>query len=268
MCRLPWNLTVPGHFEADLVHHCGPTAAGEYICTLQMIDVATGWSERRAILGRGYVVMSDAFRSILARLPFPVREIHPDNGSEFLNGHMLSFWGKLVQGVTISRSRPYHKNDNPRVEQKNSTLVRAYLGYERLDTVDQVLAVNRLYDKMWTYYNLFQPVMHLVGKDIIREEGQPTRVKRRHDIARTPFDRLCETDAILPAHRERLQAFRESINPRRLRQEIDADIKHIFTLPRAQLDSTQNVYLTLAKDRDNGKEDPTNLAFNCTLVRR
>jgi hypothetical protein len=139
MLRLPWSIAEPGHFETDTVHHCGSTASGEYAYTLQMIDVATGWSERRAVLGRSYLVMEDAFLCFLARLPFPVRQIHPDNGGEFLNHHMLRFWGEIVQGVTLSRSRPYHKNDNPRVEQKNSSLVRAYVGYDRIDSVVQVL---------------------------------------------------------------------------------------------------------------------------------
>ena len=89
---------------------------------------------------------------------------------------MLRFWGQIVQGVTISRSRPFRKNDNPRVEQKNRTLVRAYLGHDRIDSVAQVLALNALYDKMWVYYNFFQPVMHLVAKEVIRKDGQPTRV--------------------------------------------------------------------------------------------
>ena len=177
-----------------------------------MIDVATGWSERRIVLGRSYLVMEDAFLSILARLPFAVLQIHPDNGSEFFNHHMLRFWGRIVQGVTISRSRPFHKNDNPRVEQKNATLVRKYLGNERIDSVAQILAANKLYDKMWVYYNFFQPVMHLVEKEVVREDDQPVRVKRRHDDARTPFDRLCETDAILPEHREQLEALRDDIN--------------------------------------------------------
>jgi hypothetical protein len=268
MLRLPWILVEPGYLETDLVHHCGPTAAGEYVCTLQMIDVATGWSERRAVLGRSYLVMKDAFCYILPHLPFPVREVHPDNGSEFLNHHMLRFWGNLVQGVTLSRSRPYHKNDNPRVEQKNYTLVRAYLGYQRLDTVAQVLAVNRLYDKMWIYYNLFQPVMHLVEKEIVPQEGQATRVKRRHDKARTPFDRLCETEAILPAHQQQLEALRDSINPRRLRWEIYDDIDDILNLPCAEPGSTQNVHLTLVKNLDNEKEALSNLAFNRTLIKR
>jgi len=267
MKRLSWDLVLPGSFETDLVHHCGRTASGEYLCTLQMIDVATGWSERRAVLGRSYLVMEDAFRVFLARLPFPIKEIHPDNGSEFFNHHMLRFWGDCVPGVTLSRSRPYHKNDNRFVEQKNSTLVRAYLGYERLDTVAHVLAVNRLYDKMWIYYNFFQPVMRLVDKEIVREEGQPTRVIRRHDKARTPFDRLCETEAILPTHQEQLQALRDSINPRRLKSEIYDDIDAIFNLPCAEPGSTQDVYLTLAKNLENEKEALSNLAFDRTSIK-
>jgi IS30 family transposase len=135
MMRIPWDEQQPGHFEVDLVHHSGPSAAGEFVCTVQMIDVATGWSERAAVLGRSYRVMDHAFRRMLRRLPFPVRQIHPDNGTEFFNHHMLRFWKDLVQGVSLSRSRPHHKNDNRFVEQKNDTLVRAYVGYERLDTV-------------------------------------------------------------------------------------------------------------------------------------
>jgi hypothetical protein len=100
--------------------------------------------------------------------------------AEYFNAHTLSFLGNLVQGVTLSRSRPCHKNDCPRVEPKNSTLVRAHLGYQRLHTVDQVLALNRLYHKMSIYYNPFQPVMDLVAKNIMREEGRPSRVRRRH----------------------------------------------------------------------------------------
>jgi len=267
MKRLSWDLAQPGHLETDLVHHCGSTAAGEYLCTLQMIDVATGWSERYAVLGRSYLVMRDAFLVFLSRLPFPIKEIHPDNGSEFFNHHMVRFWGKRVQGVTLSRSRPYHKNDNPRVEQKNSTLVRAYLGYERLDTVAHVLAVNQLYDKMWVYYNLFQPVMHLMEKKIVRNDGQITRVKRRYDEAQTPFDRLCKTKAILPDHKEQLEALRDSINPRQLRSEIYDDIDAIFKLPCAEPGSNQNVHLTLAENRDNGKESLSNLDFNRTHVK-
>lgn len=268
MMRLPWDIRSPGHFETDLVHHCGPAACGEYASTLQMIDVASGWSERRATLGRSYLVMGDAFLRILRRLPFPVRQIHPDNGSEFLNHHMLRFWGEVVQGVTLSRSRPYQKNDNPRVEQKNSTLVRAYLGYERLDSVAQVLALNALYDRMWLYYNFFQPVMHLIDKEVIPQEGKPAQVKRRHDEARTPFDRLCKTDAILPEHRQQLEALRDATNPRRLRQEIYDAIEQLFALPGAVPGVAENVHLTLAENCHSDEDGFPDLAFHRTSIRK
>ncbi|HEM62403.1 MAG TPA: transposase [Chloroflexi bacterium] len=148
MKRIPWNEQQPGHFEVDSVHHCGVSSAGHYVHTVQMVDVATGWTEQVATLGRSYRAMEDGFLRILARLPFPVLEIHPDNGSEFLNAHLVHFWKEKVQGVVLSRSRPFHKNDNRFVEQKNSTLVRAYLGPARFDTAQQTNAINQLYEKM------------------------------------------------------------------------------------------------------------------------
>ena len=254
MRRIPWNEQEPGHFETDLVHHCGATASGEFICTIQMIDVATGWSERRAVLGRSYLVVKDAFLCFLARLPFPVLEIHPDNGSEFFNHHMRTFWKDTLGPFELSRSRPCQKNDNRFVEQKNSTLVRAYMGHERLDTVDQTLALNHIYDKMWLYYNLFQPVMRLTEKTIVREEGQPTRVKRRFDQARTPFDRLCATSAIPDEQQDELRSLRKSTNPRQLRSEIKDLIVQLFALPRARPGITENVYDTLTYDPGGGED--------------
>ena len=123
--------------------------------------------------------MEDAFQYILERVPFAVLEIHPDNGSEFLNHHLLHFWKETVKGVHLSRSRPYHKNDNPFVEQRNGHPIRTYLGYDRLDTVAQTHAVNRLYDKLWLYLNFFQPVMRVAEKTVVAVDGQPTKTKRR-----------------------------------------------------------------------------------------
>ena len=244
--RLPWDEQRPGYFEADTVFHCGTSAAGDFMCTVQMIDVATGWSERVAVLGRSYLVMEDAFRRMLARLPFPVLEVHPDNGPEFMNHHLLRFWQELVQGVTLSRSKPYQKDDNRFVEQKNRTLVRDYLGYDRLDTVAQTWATNRLYDKMWVYYNLFQPVMRLEEKlHVPAQDGQPARTIRRHDQARTPFDRLCESDTVRPKHRKQLERLRARVNPRQLRQEIYAQIDALFSLPPAQAGTPEDVHQTL-----------------------
>jgi len=247
MKRIPWDEPVPGHFEVDLVHHSGPSTAGDYVHTLQMIDVTTGWSERVAVLGRSYVVMEDAFRHILKRLPFSVLEIHPDNGGEFFSAHLLRFWKDTVKGLELSRSRPFHKNDNRFVEQKNQTLVRGYLGHERLDSVAQTNAVNALYEKHWLYYNLFQPVMRLQEKTFIQVEGQPTQVKRCFDEARTPFDRLCATQVLTPERVQQLQALRDQTNPRRLKQEIHALIAHIFSLPNAIPGVSEHVFDTLTE---------------------
>ncbi|MFQ5611377.1 MAG: integrase [Anaerolineae bacterium] len=246
MTRIAWDETQPGHFETDLVHHCGPIASGEYVHTLQMVDVATGWSERRAVLGRSYLVMADGFQYILGRLPFPVVELHPDNGSEFFNQHLVRFFRTAMPGVYLSRSRPYQKNDNRFVEQKNSSLVRAYLGNDRLDTVVQTLVLNQLYDQMWLYYNLFQPVMRLTEKTVIAVEGRSLRVKRRYDQAQTPFDRLGAAKAISQERREQLEALRDRTNPRQLRLEIYDMLDYLFSLPGAVPGQTEDVFQTLA----------------------
>ena len=266
MKRIPWHEQQPGHFEVDAVHHCGISSAGHYVHTIQMVDVATGWTEQVATLGRGYMAMEDGFRRILARLPFPVLEIHPDNGSEFLNAHLVRFWKETVQGVTLSRSRPFHKNDNRFVEQKNSTLVRAYLGSARFDTAAQTNAINQLYEKMWLYYNFFQPVMRLREKTtepLLSAEGHPSRIKRRFDQARTPFHRLCETDAISEQQKQQLRTLRDQVNPRQLRQEIYQLIDHIFLLPGAVPGETEDVYETLSAPTESQKGEgiPVTLSF-------
>ena len=246
MRRIPWDEKTPGHFEVDLVHHCGPSASGEYLCTLQMIDVASGWSERFAVLGRGFYVMKYAFQSILTRLPFPVLEIHPDNGSEFFNHHLLRFWDKIVDDVFLSRSHPGRKNDNRIVEQKNRSLVRHYLGYDRLDTVAHTLLLNQIYAKMGLYYNLFQPVMRLEEKVWVPSpDDKSGHTLRRYDVARTPFDRLCATQSIFPEARTLLTSLRPQINPLALLEDIYDAIDQLRALPSAQPGLTQSVFDTM-----------------------
>ena len=226
MGRLPWNTTEPGHFEADLVHHCGASSSGEYVHTLQLVDVATGWSERVAVLGRSQRAMEAGFRRILKRLPFPILQLHPDNGSEFFNDHMIRFWGEHIVGLKLSRSRPYRKNDNRIVEQKNDTLVRAYLGYDRLDTGTQYVSLNVLYDRMWVYYNLFQPVLHLRSKAVV--DG---RLKRRWDRACTPYDRVLDSGILRPRQQARLALMYSRTNPRHLRRQIYQGLERLWKHP-------------------------------------
>jgi len=242
--RIPWDIQEPGHFEVDLVHHGGPSTTGEYLHTLQMTDVATGWSECVAVLGRSALVMEAAFRRIVARLPFPIIELHPDNGSEFLNHHLLAFFRDAVKGVKITRSRPWQKNDNPHVEQRNDSLVRAYLGYDRLDSVAQALAANQLYDQMWLYYNFFQPVLHITEKTLVVNEGQRPHVKRHYDTASTPFDRLCATNMLPGERQQELEQLRQQTNPRHLHRQVHTLLDYVLALPPA--DTPQDVHETLA----------------------
>jgi len=223
MGRLSWDIELPGSFETDLVHHCGESAAGEYIHTLQLIDIATGWSERVAILGRSQAVMVKGFKRVGERLPFPIRHLHPDNGSEFFNDHLIRYFGEEVTGLSLSRSRPYRKNDNRFVEQKNSTLVRAYVGYDRLDNSAQCAALNELYDKLWLYYNLFQPVMHMSGKEVTCG-----KTRRKHDQAKTPYQRLLATSILPPEQKARLAELYTKTNPRQLRSTIYNSIEQLW----------------------------------------
>lgn len=128
MKRIPWDTADSGHGEVDLVHPSGPRSDGEFVHPFQMVDAATGWSERVAIQGRSQRAMEEGTRLILARVPCPVKELPPDNGPEFLNNHLVRLWGEAITGLTRSRSRPCQKNDTLVVEQKNDTPVRAYLG--------------------------------------------------------------------------------------------------------------------------------------------
>ncbi len=225
MKRIAWDTAEPGHFEVDLVHHGGESTAGEYGHTIQLIDVATGWSERVAVLGRGQTAMEGGFRCILERIPFPILELHPDNGSEFFNLHLVRFWKEKVTGVQLSRSRPYHKNDNRFVEQKNSSLVRQYFGTLRLDSPEQVAAMNALYEQMWLYYNLFQPVLHLHEKQV-----QPDRIVRKWDMAQTPYQRLVASGKLSAQQQAHLQPLYEQTNPLRLREAIYQGLAALWDL--------------------------------------
>jgi hypothetical protein len=223
MERLSWATDIPGSFETDLVHHCGPVAAGDYVHTLQLVDIATGWSERVAVLGRSQEAMVRGFKKVQERLPFPIRRLHPDNGSEFFNDHLIRYFGEEMTGISLSRSRPYRKNDNRFVEQKNSTLVRAYIGFDRLDNGVQCAALNDLYDRLWLYYNLFQPVLHLVDKEVV--DG---KLHRKWDKAKTPYQRLLASGGISVKHKAKLAALYTQTNPRELRQEIYSALENLW----------------------------------------
>jgi hypothetical protein len=246
--RIPRDIAAPGHFEIDLVHHCGVSTQGEYVYTVQMVDVATGWSARRAILGRSYVVMADALRYLFAQLPFPVLELHPDNGSEFLNAHLLAFLEREYPATDPSRSRPGCPNDNRLVEEKNGSVVRRWLGDRRLDTVMQTRYLNTVYEQLHLYHTYFIPVLKQIDKVWMPPTSERLGyMKRTHDTAQTPLERFGALDD--PAYAAQYQVMcqaRDVLNPRQLRRDIEKALDHLFAYPNARPDEVQNVYETLA----------------------
>src|SRR6266705_754996 len=162
-----WEVTLPGYLEIDLVSHSGGSAAGEFIYTLDCVDIATGWVERQAVMGKGQLGIVGALGQIEQRLPFALRGIDSDNGSEFINTHLFNFCQQRAKphSVQFTRSRPYKKDDNAHVEQKNWTHVRKLLGWDRYDSVAAVEAINDLYrQELRWLLNLYLPSVKMVKK--------------------------------------------------------------------------------------------------------
>ena len=241
MSRIAWDIAEAGHLEVDLVHHCGASAHGEYIYTLQWVDVATGWCEIFPMFGRGFLVMQDAFAYLLQRIPFSVNEFHPDNGDEFFSQFLLRYFADKLPEVHISRSRPYQKNDNRYVEENNHSLIRAYIGHERFDTPAQLAVLRKLHKKLWLYHNFFQPVMKLKSKEYV----EPLKYRRIFGTAQTPFDRLLQNHCLDEATQTKLENLRQSTNPLALRDEIEQLIMEVSSLPCAERGTKVNVYDTL-----------------------
>jgi len=245
--RIPWDVSDPGHLEVDLVHHGGPEPQGQFGYTLQVIDVATGWSVRRAILGRSYYVVADAMYSIFEQLPFPVKQLHVDNGSEFLNNLLITFLQQFYPHIELLRSKPSHPNDNRFVEQKNDTLVRAYIGDWCLNTVTQIRYLNTIYEKLGRYYNLWQPVFHQIEKCFVpATDSAPAHTRRKHDRPIPPLERLIATKALLPHHVASLRAQQQAIDLWAFHEEILANLQHLYAYPINGSDQPENVFETLA----------------------
>lgn len=173
-------------------------------------------------MGRSEKETVKAFQRILQRCPIAVLELHPDNGSEFMNDHLIRYFREMVKGAVLTRSRPFHKNDNRFVEQKNATLVRAYLGNVRLDQRSQADQLNALYELMGVYYNLFQPVLRQIIKRRVEDINGNHRYYRSHDQAQTPFQRLVASATLDEALFTKWYHLYESTNPLELKASIDA----------------------------------------------
>ena len=208
-----WDTAEVGNLQLDYVGHCGRSTAGEYLHTLSAADIATGWWEGEPIAGRSQAATQEGLDRIRGRLPFRIREIHPDNDTGMINDLLWKYCRKA--GIKMSRSRPYKKNDNAWVEQRNWTDVRKVVGYGRMDTTGELLILRELYASLTLYKNFFQPTMKLREK--VRVGG---RIHRRYDEPKTPYQRLLGSGQISAAARQRLQAQYQFLNVAELRRRI------------------------------------------------
>lgn len=218
-----WEEKRPGYGEIDLVVHCGDSAAGHFAYTLNYTDIATAWSEREAVLGRAQPKVHEGLCNIKQRLPFSLRGIDSDNDSSFINDQVLRYCRR--EKIVFTRSRPYKKNDNAHVEQKNWTTVRKIFGYVRIDTQRQVDLMNSLYyGPLRDYTNFFQPVLKCLEKKKVGSR----RVKK-YDPARTPYQRVLESEDVSEEIKEKLRQKYIRLNPIVLRKEIQRGLERIFS---------------------------------------
>ncbi len=226
-----WDEQRPGALEVDLVEHNGGSSLGQFAYTITVLDIVSGYSRRRAVLGRGQAGIFRELAGILREWPFWPWGLHTDNGSEFLNHHLVRFCRE--NGLEFTRSRPYRKNDNAHVEQKNRQFVREIVGYERYDSPKAVAWLNTLYGLLDTYVNLFLPMRKVIAK-----EKQGGRVIKRYDVARTPFQRLIEAGVLEPKVQSLLEQQLKTINPLALHRQIEALLSkgpHEFMAPENEL---------------------------------
>ena len=229
--RYDWDEQRPGALEIDLVEHNGGSSSGHYAYTLSVVDIVSGYSRRRAILGRSQLAVFQALQQIVDEWPMKPWGLHSDNGSEFMSDHLKRFCKD--RQLAFTRSRPYKKNDNAHVEQKNLQYVREVVGYERYDTPHAVEWLNAVYACLDEYANLFLPMRKIISKE--RHQG---KVKKKYDRARTPFQRLLETHTLDESIRSHIQIERERLDPLRLHQYLERLIHNGVELFVADTGST------------------------------
>jgi hypothetical protein len=221
----PWEEDRPGFLEVDLVAHCGESTAGRYLNTLTCTDLCTGWTEVTALRQKTQAAVCQAIAALRQRLPFPLLGLDSDNGAEFINDLLYRYCQD--EHITFTRSRPYCKNDQAHVEQKNWSVVRHTVGYDRLETEAEWHLLERLYADLRTYINFFQPVLKLIAK-----EKLGTRIHRRYDQARTPYQRVIErTDIDLPAKAHLAHRY-IVLNPVQLRTRLDEQVARLWKIVR------------------------------------
>lgn len=224
----PWEVTSPGWLEVDTVPHSGGSMAGNFLWSLTLTDIFTGWTCGRAIWNCGQHGVVEAVQGVEASLPFPLLGFDSDNGHEFINHHLRHYLMDRPRAVDFTRSRAYHKNDNAHVEQKNWTHVRHLLGYERLEHPELVDAVNDLYRTAWDpLKNFFMPSVKLTHKQRLG-----SRYRKTYDLPQTPFQRLIRSGTLTRQARKHLQDQKRSLNPLILKEQVEVKLKAIWELVR------------------------------------
>jgi hypothetical protein len=249
-----WTERRPGFLEVDTVAHCGMSTAGQFVYTLNAVDLGSGWTEARAVWGKGERGILKAFQSIEEALPFPVRGFDSDNGTEFLNYHLNKYLRGRRRQIKQTRSREYKKNDNAHIEQKNWSHIRQTFGYDRFDNPDVVDLMNEVYSNEYSVFrNVFLPSVKLIAKERIG-----SKITKRYDAPQTPAQRLLAIRSIPEQSKVRLRAIFDSMNPFLLSDTIHQKVHAVLAI--ASLRPNHSI-ITLEQEpsvpKKNGKKTLT-----------
>jgi hypothetical protein len=219
-----WDITKPGFMEADTVHHCGNSLLGSYVLSLNMTDIKTGWTETRAIWTKYSHYVIPAINSIQKAIPFTLMGFDCDNGSEFLNHALLEYFVDQDHYIAFTRSRPYKKNDNAAVEQKNYTHVRQWLGYDRFEHRELVGLINALYEgPARLFLNFFCPNLKLIKKTRIN-----SKYIKKYDLPQTPYQRVISDPSVPDHKKQELKKTFQTLNPFSLKKEVEQKLRAVF----------------------------------------
>lgn len=220
-----WDNAQPGFVEVDLVAHCGESAHGQFIQTLTATDISTGWTECLPLAHRSKKAVAAAIAALRQQLPFPLLGIDSDNDYAFLNYTLVEACEE--HHITFTRSRPYHKNDQAHVEQKNWSVVRRTIGYRRYESAEALALLETIYADLRLYVNFFQPVMKLEYKS-----RRGSKVYKKYDRAKTPHQRAMALNDVSAVNKLRLQRTYLELNPLTLKRSIEASLKNLWRLPQ------------------------------------
>jgi hypothetical protein len=224
-----WDIKQPGFLEADTVAHCGNSLAGDFVWSLTMTDIFSQWTENRAVWNKGAAEVLEQVRQVEQELPFTLRGFDVDNGSEFLTWHLWRYFLQRPAPVDLRRSRPYRKNDQAYVEQKNWTHVRQLLGYERIENPGSLPAINALYRTWGQLHNFFCPTLKLQKK--VREGS---KTKRKYAQPQTPYQRLMDCPDLSAEQKAKLRTRFEELNPLSLKNQLEQQLQRLFGGPKVR----------------------------------